>query len=54
MVGNVHKEELLPKVPHILKALYDLDIVDEEVLLDWDKKVCLNLKRTHLKSRKFR
>lgn len=39
LVGNVHKEELLPKVPHILKALYDLDIVDEEVLLDWDKKV---------------
>lgn len=54
LVGNVHKEELLPKVPHILKALYDLDIVDEEVLLDWDKKVCLNLKCTHLKSRKFR
>lgn len=39
LVGNVHREELLPKVPHILKALYDLDIVDEEVLLDWDKKV---------------
>lgn len=49
LVGNVHKEELLPKVPHILKALYDLDIVDEEVLLDWDKKVCLNLEMHILK-----
>lgn len=38
LVGNVHKEELLPKVPHILKALYDLDIIDEEVLLEWGKK----------------
>ncbi|XP_048734668.1 eukaryotic translation initiation factor 5-like [Ostrea edulis] len=39
LVGNVHKEELLPKVPHVLKTLYDLDIIDEEVLLEWDKKV---------------
>lgn len=39
LVGNVHKEVLLPKVPHILKELYDMDIVEEEVLLDWGKKV---------------
>lgn len=39
LVGNVHKDTLLPKVPHILKELYDNDIVDEEVLLDWGKKV---------------
>lgn len=39
LVGNVHKEALLAKVPHILKELYDMDIVEEEVLLDWGKKV---------------
>ncbi|XP_046558047.1 eukaryotic translation initiation factor 5-like [Haliotis rubra] len=39
LVGNVHKETLLPKMPHILKALYDSDILEEEVLLDWAKKV---------------
>ncbi|XP_046372940.1 eukaryotic translation initiation factor 5-like [Haliotis rufescens] len=39
LVGNVHKDTLLPKMPHILKALYDTDILEEEVLLDWAKKV---------------
>ena len=27
------------KVPHILKAFYDCDILIEDTLLDWDKKV---------------
>lgn len=31
-------KDLLPKTPHILKALYDLDIVQEEVILQWDEK----------------
>lgn len=35
LVGNVHRDTLLPKVPHILKAFYDLDIIDEEVILEW-------------------
>lgn len=39
LVGNVYKDSLLPKVPHIFKELYDNDIVDEEVMLDWGKKV---------------
>ena len=39
LVGNVHRDVLLPKVPHILKTFYDLDIIDEEILLEWDKKV---------------
>lgn len=39
LVGNVHKEELLPKMPHILKTLYDLDILDEKVIIDWGDKV---------------
>jgi len=36
---NNHKEVLLPKVPLILKALYDEDIVEEEVLIEWDSKI---------------
>lgn len=39
LVGNVHPDALMPKVAHILKSFYDHDIVDEEILLDWDKKI---------------
>lgn len=38
LVG-VHKDDLLPKMPHILKTLYDFDILDEKVLIDWGDKV---------------
>lgn len=34
-----HKATLLPKTTHILKALYDEDIIEEEQLLEWGKKV---------------
>jgi len=37
-VINLYKDQLMPKVPHIFKKLYDLDIMDEEVLLEWAKK----------------
>ena len=37
---ETHKDVLLPKVAHILKAFYDEDIIDEEVILEWAKKVC--------------
>merc|ERR1711974_273159 len=36
---ETHKDVLLPKVPHILKSFYDEDIIDEEVILEWGKKV---------------
>ena len=39
LVGDVHKATLLPKVALILKELYDCDIVEEEVLIEWGKKV---------------
>ena len=39
LVGVKYKESLLAKVPLILKALYDLDIIDEEVIIDWGTKV---------------
>lgn len=35
---ELKKEVLLPKVSLILKSLYDTDVVDEEVLLEWGKK----------------
>lgn len=38
-VINLHKEQLLPKVAIIFKNLYDEDILDEEVLLEWHSKV---------------
>jgi len=38
-VINQHKDTLLPKVPLIMKALYDEDILVEDVLIDWDSKV---------------
>jgi len=39
LVGAVHPAELMPKVPHILKAFYDNDILDESVVIEWDEKV---------------
>lgn len=38
LVGAVHPTELMPKVPHILKAFYDNDILDESVIIEWDDK----------------
>nr|CAG4643191.1 EOG090X05QT [Ilyocryptus agilis] len=34
-VIQLHQATLLPKVVHILKGLYDLDLVDEEVMIKW-------------------
>lgn len=31
--------ELLPRVAPILKIFYDLDILDEKVIIDWSSKV---------------
>ena len=39
LVGADHPAELMPKVPHILKAFYDNDILDEAVIIEWDEKV---------------
>lgn len=37
-VIGLHKDSLLPKVPAILKLLYDADVLEEKVLLDWSIK----------------
>ena len=29
----------MSRVPHILKAFYDNDLLEEEVILEWDEKV---------------
>lgn len=39
LIGKVHRDVLLPKVVHILKAAYDNDILEEDSLLEWDQKV---------------
>ncbi|XP_052862382.1 eukaryotic translation initiation factor 5 [Anopheles cruzii] len=36
---SLHAEELMPKVPGILKLFYDSDVLDEKVILDWSQKV---------------
>lgn len=38
-VIGLHKEALMPKVPGILKWMYDNDVLDENVVLDWASKV---------------
>jgi len=36
---KLYHDVLLPKVPHILKAFYDTDILEEEIILEWSNKV---------------
>lgn len=38
-VVKLYHDVLVPKVPHILKAFYDADILEEEVILEWANKV---------------
>jgi len=39
LVGVEYHDQLIAKTAKILKALYDLDLVDEETFLEWGKKV---------------
>ena len=41
LVGEVHPH-LLAKVPHVIKAFYDEDILDEESILEWADKVTVS------------
>ena len=38
LVGKVYPD-LITKTPHILKAFYDEDIIDEDVIIEWNDKV---------------
>lgn len=40
-----HKATLVAKVSHVLKILYDLDLVEEQAFLEWAKK---SSKRTNV------
>lgn len=39
-VVKLHQTQLLPRVPIILKDLYDADLLEEDVILTWAEKVC--------------
>lgn len=39
LVGKSFPDELMPKAAHILKALYDKDLLEEEIILNWGEKV---------------
>ena len=41
LVGKSYPDQLMSKVPHILMSLYDNDLVEEEVFLQWGPKVSL-------------
>lgn len=36
---KLHQAQLLPRVPVVLKDLYDADLVEEDVILSWAEKV---------------
>ena len=38
LVGRVNPE-LKPRSPYILKEFYEQDLLEEEVILEWDQKV---------------
>ncbi|XP_038075868.1 eukaryotic translation initiation factor 5-like [Patiria miniata] len=35
---KTYEDKLMPKVPSLLKKMYDLDLLEEEVLISWSKK----------------
>lgn len=39
LVGRSFPADLMPKAVRILKALYDEDLLEEEVILQWGEKV---------------
>ena len=45
LIAKEHPDVLMSKTMHILKSLYDLDIVEEAVMLDWGSKVNPNFIR---------
>ncbi|CAK9294132.1 unnamed protein product [Gordionus sp. m RMFG-2023] len=39
LVGKEYRSELMTKVPHLLKAFYDADLLEEAVIVEWENKV---------------
>lgn len=42
-VVKLHQVQLLPRVPIILKDLYDADLLEEDVIFAWAEKVGLSI-----------
>ena len=40
LIAKEYPETLMSKTMAILKCLYDQDIVDENVMIEWGSKVC--------------
>ena len=40
---KLHKDLLLPRVPIILKDLYDADLLEEDVIFAWAEKASATL-----------
>lgn len=38
-VVAVHQSQLISKIPHILKEMYDADLLEEDIILGWAEKV---------------
>merc|ERR1711962_1190239 len=60
LIGGIEKTvesfeaALLPKVPHIFKELFEEDVLEEEVILEWAKKVSKELaQKIHDKAAPF-
>lgn len=45
LICKRYADTLLPKTAHILKGLYDLDIVDEAIMIDWHDKIIKSSKK---------
>ena len=43
MTIKVYQAALLPRVAIILKTFYELDILDEKVILEWASKVSFTI-----------
>lgn len=53
-VVAMHQAHLISRIPHILKKMYDADLLEEEVIISWSEKASKNLpkrfvaKQSHL------
>lgn len=44
----MHQSQLISKIPHILKEMYDADLLEEDTILGWAEKVWGSIARAAL------